>query len=294
MKKIIKKLFLILIVISMIGSYLPIVSDVYAATDVAEIRVYNSSNTLTYSQRFTSPTDSIYKLNEKLTSGNRVVYEIFSDIAVDARITMDDNTKLEINLNGHMLRRAWAEHSDGEVILVDEDSELTINGGSDEDAKNIEHTIYYTDTKGDYVRNKSVTIKGGLITGGYSNSGAGGILAKEDSKVTLNDVSLSGNIARGENGGGITLDGPNIKLTMNNSTISYNYAGGNDGFTEGFGGGIYVYGGIATDAEYCTVEMNNSHIDNNFATWGGGIYVDAEHFTLTGDAEANYSLKNQE
>ncbi len=283
MKKLFKNSMFVFIfmLVSMIG-----IMNVYADSDVAEIRIYNSSNNLTFSKRYTSPTEAIYKLNDVANSGQKVEIDFFADITVDARITINDNAKIEMNLNGHMIRRVWVKHSDGEVIYLGKGAELTVNGGASEEAKNIEHTINYANDK-DYNRNKTVTIKGGLITGGHSSNSAGGIFAKENSKIVLNDVSLSGNISNGDNGGGINIDGPNVKLNMNNSNISYNLSGYD-------GGGIYVYGGIWKDAEHCTVRMKNSHIDNNYAIgFGGGIAVDAEWFNLVGDAKANYSVKNK-
>ena len=284
MKKLIKKISIVLMIISILGAYFSAFTEVFAESNVAEIKIYDLNGNLKFRQTYTSYNQAVLKLNAEAKSGQKVVIDFFNDFYVDTRITIKEKARVEMNLNGHVFSRVGVKQRNGEVIYVGENAELTINGGED---KSIEHTISYTEDS-NCNRDKTTTIKGGAISGGHSTNSAGGIFAKKNSKIVLNDVSISGNISNGEPGGGITMDGPYINLTMNNSTISYNYAGD-------YGGGIYVYGSIIfPDAEHCTVRMNNSHIDHNTSGSGAGILVDAEWFNLIGDAKVNYSLRNKE
>ncbi|WLE97729.1 MAG: choice-of-anchor Q domain-containing protein [Candidatus Electrothrix communis] len=95
----------------------------------------------------------------------------------------------------------------------------------------------------------------GDVTTGKLNNG-GGITNACFGRVTLNNSTVSGNIALG-NGGGI-FNAPWASLTLNNSTVSGNLA-------EGIGGGgVYNNDGA--------VVLNNSTVSDNIAVGkGGGI-----------------------
>ena len=198
------------------------------------------------------------------------------------RRKIGDDKNVTIELNGHVLTRnkgKWA--NDGEVVYVGKNSTLTVYGGTKDDpalGSNIEHTLkaYVADWSGDFHR-EEVTFYGGMIHGGNSSNGAGGIHMKKNSRVNLYYTTVAGNRAEQTwnmdgYGGGVMMDGDNCYLYMDHSTISYNYAY-NDG------GGVYV------DGERCAIEMVKSHIDYNTADDNGaGIYVNEEHFRLIGDA----------
>ena len=201
----------------------------------------------------------------------------------DGRRKIGDNKNVIIELNGHVLTRdkgKWA--NDGEVIYVGKNSTLTVYGGYKEDptyGSETKHTLkaYVADTEDRDFHRQNVTFYGGMIHGGNSSNGAGGIHMKSGSRVNLYCTTVAGNRAEQTwntdgYGGGVMMDGSNCYLYMEDSTISYNYAY-NDG------GGVYV------DGERCAIEMVRSHIDHNVADDNGaGIYVNKEHFRLFGDA----------
>lgn len=192
------------------------------------------------------------------------------------RLVVQGGNNVTINLNGHIINRhrastkTSASKTDGEVICVNTNATLIINGGD----KNIVHDGYVESEDHVWYENSGSTsaqIKGGVIAGGYSTNGAGGIHMKKGASVTLNDVTVAGNKADeywGDGyGGGVAMYDENSSLTLNNSKIMYNYA-------ETSGGGVYANGG------YNNITLNNgSKISNNKADkqYGGGVYLDDDH-----------------
>jgi predicted outer membrane repeat protein len=87
--------------------------------------------------------------------------------------------------------------------------------------------------------------------------------------LTLDDVVVTGGIARdGYGGGGVAAQGNNDTITVTRTSIVNNVATSG---SQGYGGGIYDHGG--------NVSITNSHIDNNSAAagvhgLGGGIMLD--------------------
>jgi hypothetical protein len=115
----------------------------------------------------------------------------------------------------------------------------------------------------------SITIQhGNGDAGNAASPGGGGILVgngggtPNTSNLTLNDVIVTNNSAllNGENGGGIDLVGGGV-LTLNDSTVSNNVA------TSGNGGGI----GMEGPGTGGSVIVNDSTITENAANFGGGI-----------------------
>ncbi|MBQ6022683.1 MAG: hypothetical protein IJL25_07140, partial [Clostridia bacterium] len=104
-----------------------------------------------------------------------------------------------------------------------------------------------------------ITVKGMKST--VKSSGSI-LLVQTDGLATLQaDSLLTDNKA--VEGGGARLEGPNAELVMNGGKITNNLATRNG--NTGYGGGVYVYGGILT--------MNSGEITDNKADLGGGIYA---------------------
>lgn len=200
------------------------------------------------------------------------------------RLYVNENATVTINMNGHSINRHIASDGyknsvgDGEVFFVEKNAVLTINGGSSDITHNgrISNGVWYEDANA-----TSMPIKGGVIVGGNSTNGAGGIHIKKGANVNLNNVTLAGNMADDKYGGGVRMKGENSNLTLNNSHIIYNAA-------EGYGGGVYI------DSENCTVNLkNSSSISYNTATKddGGGIYTNEEYTTIkmSDDSEISHN-----
>lgn len=136
-------------------------------------------------------------------------------------------------LNGHSINRGLTSAThDGEVISVEDGRTLTIMDSSAD--------------------------KTGVITGGYSSNGGGGIHINSGVLI-LESGTISGNKTI-DRGGGIKLNDSNSRFIMNGGVISDNIADGKEG------GGVAVWKGIAT--------LNAGTITKNTAKMGGGVHLE--------------------
>ena len=125
-------------------------------------------------------------------------------------IHVPSDTRITINMNGHKINRGLGDNNedDGEVIYVDDNADLIINGGK----------------SGDPIVKSSENTEGipmGTITGGNSDNGAGGIRIMDGARVTLNNVNLIGNAVDDDDGSAIAAyDG--AVLVMNGGSVSNN------------------------------------------------------------------------
>ena len=168
-------------------------------------------------------------------------------------IYVPDSARVMLNMNGHTINRGLGDNNelDGEVICIEEDSDVIINGG-----KNGDEIARADDT--------DAAVQFGTITGGNSDNGAGGIHIQDDARVTLNNVKIVGNVADGDYGAGIAVY-DDAKFTMNgggfinNKNNSYRF----DAL------GIYVYGG-GIYIEDSTASFDNVLFEGNQFTYDSG------------------------
>ena len=199
----------------------------------------------------------------------------------NSTIYVPEETYITINLNGLTINRGLGDRNelDGEVIFVGEKANLIINNG--------------------------------IITGGNSDNGAGGIHIDDEAIVTLNNVHVKGNTVDGDDGGGIALyDG--ATLIMNGGSISDNR---NNSFNACYGAGVYVYESTATFEgvtfrnnqntynpmlgtvlyadEDSVVTMNNcTVVDNGTFNEGNGTVGSISLISIEGDSRVD--IKNTE
>ncbi len=214
-----------------------------------------------------------------MARGGTLVY-LNKDWDMSSRLILQSGENVTLDLNGHSITRQLSKcESDGEVIYMNENSNLTLQGSTD-------RTFTVKDWKG-YYTDKSDTVDvttGGVITGGMSNNGGGGIKMSADSILNLDNVGVVGNETYGTfspNGGGIKIVGDACTINMTNgSIVSYNKAS--------YGGGLYVNG------QEAHINVSASEISNNYASGeGGGICSseDATYIELNENAavKENYS-----
>ena len=152
-------------------------------------------------------------------------------------------------------------------------SQLTLDGG---------RTSGVLSIRGVY----DVNISGMTITGGNAENG-GGVYAV-GSRLTLDQIVISGNTVSGDGGGVYQYSGP---LALRNVTVSGNTASAGGGVylddgtstlinvtisgntASSAGGGVYQYYGILT--------LTNVMISGNTASAGGGVYQSYGTLTLT-------------
>ena len=255
--------------------------------------------------------------------------KLTSDIAVDAELTVKEETYVILDLNGYVLG-----HSDsGKSRVIRNNGNLTIRdsrpGATHDPAYSFVSPVDETET---------VTVSGGLITGGNVNDiygyGAGilvsstGTLTLEGGTIGLNGTessigygsgvgvqngtfvmnggAISGNTAY-FNGGGICIWGENARFTMNGGIINGNTArdGGGGGYIRDNAQSSMTGGEICCNSTgqggglelYAIREftMSGGKIDNNIATGiGGGIcFSSADLFTMTGgEISGNHATKD--
>ena len=143
-------------------------------------------------------------------------------------IYVPGNTRMMINMNGHTINRGLKQYElDGEVICIDDDADLIINGGKNGDS------IARPDENTEAVF--------GTFTGGFSSNGAGGIHMQDGSKLTLNNVKIEGNRVEDDDGAGIavyngasiTVNGGSIKAPKSTYNLKGLYAITDGSFTFG-------------------------------------------------------------
>ena len=203
------------------------------------------------------------------------------------RLVIPKNSKVTFNMNGYVFDRYLSAgdnwEKNGELICMESGSSLTINGGKSEEAKGRRHDegVHFSVNADDYATEMK-SFYGGVLTGGSSTNGAGGIHVKSDCTLIMNDVTLAG--CRAEvpwydsagtssgYGGGIWVEGGNSTVKLNNTTITGNHA-------QKCGGGIF-----GSNHNKIRIEMDNSHVDANYSrgSGGGGIDLDGEDLACKG------------
>ena len=214
------------------------------------------------------------------TSGLKV--SMLQDWNISSRLVVPEGANVTVEMNGCKINRNLGSECemDGEVIYLSKNSTLTLSG---ENYKNTQFSFKGYDQKSN-LSDQNIT-SGGLVTGGASSNGGGGIHMKEGSKLYLNNVAIAGNYSGQLNkeGGGININNEDCQVHMTNSIIAYNKAT--------CGGGIYVAG------ENEQIVMDASSICHNYSYHeGGGIYSnkDATYITMINNSSINDNTAGQE
>ena len=265
--------------------------SVSAASEIATVKV-DGGAAKSYSS-LEKLVDDVDDLNKK-----NIVIDMKSDWNAaksddfDRELIIPADSTATFNMHGRVFSRnnSWDsgdECIDGELITVKPGAVLIVNGGSEDSEKEREHSLIPIHTScGKNARATGrTTIKGGLLCGGASTNGSGGIHVKEGASVTLNDLTIAGCRSEandywfiGGYGGGVYLSDDDARLKMNNSTITGCYA-------------EYTGGGICTSGDdNISIELNNSVIDSNYAyEEGGGIGLRGEQNSVRGDGKSTVS-----
>ena len=215
---------------------------------------------------------------QSLKGKERVVVDLYADwTAVEGQFTdnfnndvgfdwdaihIPQNVRVTFNLNGHKIDRALTtDELNGEVICIDKNADVIINGG-----KNGDEIARADDT--------DAAVQFGTITGGWSNNGAGGIHIKDNATVVLNNVKVDGNAVTGDEGAAIAVyDG--ATLVMKGGSISNNKI--NVGVFDNLSNGaIYVNDSTVSLTEVTFSNNTTDCVD----TEGVAIYADESTVTI--------------
>ena len=216
----------------------------------------------------------------------------------DHRLIIPKNCKATLEMWGFMFDRRLSRTNDwaanGELICIRNGASLTINGNKGSSDAWREHTTkVYSSNASDNKAAVDKTFHGGVLAGGCSYGGGGGIHVERNATVILNNVTIAG--CRAEAvwytgfmhglGGAIYLTDADTTLKLKNSTITGNYSSS--------GGG-----GICTNVgKNVKIEMDGSHVDYNYSgSGGGGIDFNGEDVSVKGKNEStvtgNIATKN--
>ena len=178
-------------------------------------------------------------------------------------IYIGNNARMTINMNGYTIDRKLSNDvANGEVIYIDKNADVIINGGQHGDP-----IVKLGENPGD--------VKMGTITGGYSWNGAGGIHINDKANVVLNNVVLKGNCVNRDDGMAIAVYDHAI-LTMNGGKIVDNK--GNHAVF----GAIYVNDADATlnDVLISGNSITTNYVGRGSVCAGGAGCVDGGTLTF--------------
>ncbi len=238
-------------------------------------------------------------MNDAADSGTTLC--MISDWSLGEKLYVPAGKKVTIDMAGYRINAnkssVFVVLEKGELVLTSskEKKVFSYRGYNSDDGKEGDYTVtaggLITDKCGsaNTIRGKAnsiITLDGvaiaGSNTGGYAypsdddDGGDGAVsLAKYATLNMKNGASIEHCLA--SNGAGVCAGGNWVTVNMDASSISNNRA------SYGKGGGVRTCTGT-------TIKMTNgSHIDNNCADAGGGIYFAYSNFTLTGDGSGTVS-----
>ena len=147
---------------------------------------------------------------------------------------------------------------------------------------------------GVYVDNSaSFKMDGGEIKTNNANDGGGGVYVHSGTFTLSGSASIESNTTNGD-GGGIHVDSTG-KLVIEGGSIKSNMLTNTSG--SGNGGGVYVYGAgspkVRLDMSGGLIEGNSAgKLGSNYYGSGGGVYIKAGIFTMTGGEIKTNNAKN--
>ena len=206
------------------------------------------------------------------------------------KIPKNKTVTLDLNgcsINRHVANAEYDVKADGEVLIVLNGADLTI---IDSNPKRI-HSGVLKGSKENFQiwaedSGGTEKIAGGIITGGASSDGGGGITLKEDAKVTMKGGTIAGNYSS-LGGGGVLLKNEDSRFVLDGGKILYN------GAYKQKGGGVKVENGL--------LEIISGDICHNWASAssdtdgdGGGIYINCESTRVLYIHGANTSANGKE
>ena len=211
------------------------------------------------------------ELEEALLAGGTIL--LTADVSPDNpyfadALVVPTGVSATLDLNGHIVDRGMTEVNSwhGGVIEINGGSLTVID--SDPTAAH-ESAVSYEDP----LTGESVTVLGGVITGGWPDQYGGGVCVKGGS-FTLTSGSIVGNHVGKTGFGAVEALGGGVYLQSGSFTMSGGVICGNQAVNRntmmpnllGRGGGVYVNGGSFT--------MSNGVICGNAAgNRGGGVYL---------------------
>ncbi len=194
-----------------------------------------------------------------------------------------------IKMNGHKFYRptSYADNN-GFLFELNAYANLTLLGEGDDklptttDVKNTVFTyrgFRKDDSESTYTYSDMTVTAGGLLTGGHSTNKTGAIYMNANSTLNLSNVAINGNGTRSESAHGA------INIVGKNCTINLDNSHIDHNYAEDYGGGIAI-----EESGSASIYMNDSSVDYNIsADSGGGIVALGPLTFLTGNYNSSVS-----
>ncbi len=182
----------------------------------------------------------------------------YYSVKTDSALNIPNNKNLILDLNGHKLDRGLTKPTAGGAVIMNRGG-LTIR---DSAGGGVITGGYADDNAGGILNNSRLTLEGGTITGNHAVNNGGGI--QNNWRLIINGGKISNNIAD-RDGGGINNWGA---LNMSGGEITGNSAGMS-------GGAIFI-------ADYATTITGGTFTGNSAALNGGGIFAGGGTLNLYG------------
>ena len=206
-------------------------------------------------------------------------------------VTSDDTSAGTLTVSTNARIENFSTTGSGGAILLDDGTNLTINGGYNRTAVFSANQA----AEGGAIavgKNCSISLTNAQFTGNKTNSGNGGALSIDErdegaSEIPLTNVVFRSNTAKN---GGAVFTGENANLTIGNSTFTSNVASDSNGgaVTIGGNGTLTISGGTFTGnkagngnggaifvAKTAELTVTNGNIRSNSAEFGSAIYGDS-------------------
>ena len=217
-----------------------------------------------YYKSFEEGWDAVEEHASSASGYERVTVDLYADwnSGGHGAIEIPENARLTLNMNGHKIDRATqGPNRNGEVLYVSANADVIINDGT--------------------------------ITGGNSDTGAGGIHIKDNARVILNNVKVDKNKSSGTNGAAIAVYN-GATLVMNGGSLSDNVMKYDAIVILLPVIPLYPYGTLyVNDA---TATLNNVTISDNTVgtsdSEGVAIYADSSTVTLN-DCVVSGNINNE-
>lgn len=267
-----KKIMIQLLLPALTGILLLVVFSVAACAEATRVEVYVGGGTNPAQSSYTNPGDAWNTAYGFSAAGRTVKLVLGSDWTHDQELALKENSRIEIDLNGHYIKRnrALSQKSHGGVFYLNEGATLVIR---DSNPKIMGYD----------------GIRGGVVTGGASSDTAGAVHVKSNAAFLMEGGTIY-ECTTADDGGAVQLDGKGSRFAMTGGRIYYCQT--IDSSDECNGGGLYVNQGTAEisnaifDSCYSedyggaifsyrgTVTLNNVHFCGNRArNSGGAIYI---------------------
>jgi hypothetical protein len=214
-----------------------------------------------------------------MAAGESGTIVLLGDVTLTETIVID--TKVSLDLNGHVISRGATDRADGteaadnNVITIGTGGDLTI---ADSDSKAVHTGMLMGDGLWHWTKDGSgeTTISGGIITGGRARTSGGGIVVNGGGRLTMTGGTIAGNRSDTYSGGGLRIDLGNATLT--DVDVCYNTAVN--------GGGLYSTDMLSVEGG--SILHNTATSDGGgVGVWGGTTML--KNVTLNGNNSGNAS-----